>query len=325
MPGAGPVAAAAQNRSAGTQTWSAEGTQLMFDWNDIRLFLLVAQEGSTLAASRRLNVNQTTVSRRIQTLEHCLGLTLFERDTRGYALTPQGSALLDLAAQMAATAEAIQTRADRLARDMTGKIRLSGNPEAMEHWGFPVLARFRETHPEIEFEVDISSAQARLEQDEADVALRAADQIVGDTLIARKLARIPWGLYCSRQYERRHGAPRGFDECAGHRFIVYSGPISDNLGAARWLLAQVGEDRVALRVNSVTGMIGSLRSGAGLGLLPCVTGDYEGDLVPCFRHEKLSHTLWIVASKDAYAQPRVRSFIKFVGDNIPHGPLWGPV
>ena len=75
----------------------------MFDWDDIRLFLVVAQEGSTLGASKRLNINQTTVSRRIQALEHALKLTLFERDPRGYAVTPHGSALLDLAGQMAAT------------------------------------------------------------------------------------------------------------------------------------------------------------------------------------------------------------------------------
>ncbi len=297
----------------------------MFDWDDIRLFLVVAKEGSTLGASKRLNINQTTVSRRIQALEHALKLTLFERDPRGYAVTPHGSALLDLAGQMAATAETIQTRAERLSREVSGVIRLTGNPEAMEHWGFPVLARFRAKHPDIEFEVDISSGQMSLEKGEADIALRAADEITVDTLIARKLALIPWGIYCSRHYERQNGAPHGLEACKGHKFILYNGRLAEAIGAARWLAEQVDEADRALQVNSVTGMVGSLRSGAGLGLLPCVTGDFEPDLVPCFRHEKLHHTLWVVASKEAYSQPPIRSFMKFVGENIPQGPLWGPV
>lgn len=297
----------------------------MFDWNDIRLFLAVAQEGSTLAASRRLNLNQTTVSRRIHALEHALALSLFERDTRGYALTPHGSALLDLAGQMAAAAETLQGRAERLAREGSGVIRLTGNPEAMEHWGFPVLERFRASHPEIEFEIDISSAQASLEKGEADIALRAADEITGDTLIARKLALIPWGIYCSRLYERQNGAPHSLAECAGHRFILYSGRLAEVIGAAHWLAGQIDEESRAFQVNSVIGMIGSLRSGAGLGLLPCVAGDFEPDLVPCFRHEKLHHTLWVVTSREAYSQPPIRKFMKFVGENIPQGPLWTPV
>lgn len=297
----------------------------MFDWDDIRLFLVVAQEGSTLAAAKRLNINQTTVSRRIQALENSLGLTLFERDPRGYSVTPHGSALLDLAGQMAATAETLQTRSERLARAGSGMIRLTGNPEAMEHWGFPLLARFRENHPDIDFEVDVSSAQQSLEKGAADIALRAADEITGDTLIARKLARIPWGVYCSRLYERRNGAPRDITDCAGHKFILYSGRLGETIGAVRWMAEQIDAADRALQVNSVTGMIGSLRSGAGLGLLPCVAGDFEPDLVPCFRHERLTHTLWVVASKESYTQPSIRRFMKFVGENIPQGALWGPV
>jgi len=66
----------------------------MYEWSDLRIFLAVAREGSTLAASRLLNLNQTTVSRRIEALEHALGLALFTRTTRGFAPTPQGHALM---------------------------------------------------------------------------------------------------------------------------------------------------------------------------------------------------------------------------------------
>jgi DNA-binding transcriptional LysR family regulator len=49
----------------------------MFDWNDLKFFLAVARQGSTLAASRSLRVSQATVSRRIALLEEVLGVELF--------------------------------------------------------------------------------------------------------------------------------------------------------------------------------------------------------------------------------------------------------
>src|SRR3546814_5055030 len=76
----------------------------MFDWNDLRYFIAVAETGSTLAAGRTLRVSQTTVARRVAALEEALGLTLFERRQAGYAPTPAGEALLGQAHQVGTAA-----------------------------------------------------------------------------------------------------------------------------------------------------------------------------------------------------------------------------
>ena len=47
-------------------------------------------KGRRLPAARDLGVNQTTVARRVDALEHDLGMMLFERRAEGYRLTPQG-------------------------------------------------------------------------------------------------------------------------------------------------------------------------------------------------------------------------------------------
>ena len=62
----------------------------MFDWNDLRYFLAVAREGSTIAAAGRLKVNQSTVQRRLTVLEEKLGRRLVERTPNGYRLTELG-------------------------------------------------------------------------------------------------------------------------------------------------------------------------------------------------------------------------------------------
>jgi DNA-binding transcriptional LysR family regulator len=285
----------------------------------------VASEGSTLAAARKLRLNQSTVSRRIQALEHALNLTLFERDTRGYSLTPQGSALLDVAGQMAAAAENVMLRASRLRRDVSGSIRISGAAVSMNAWGFPLIAKFRELHPEVGFDVDTSEKQVSLERGEADIALRAADEVVGDSLIARKLGVVPWGIFGSRDYLLRHGMPRAIDECTGHDFLFYAEPMASTVRQLEWLGQQIAPERIVQRVNSVSGMVGSLSASNALGPLPYLTGNDTSDLVCCFHDERLSNPLWIVASKESYAQPRVRVFMKFVADNMSKGFLWDPI
>ncbi|HEY9218466.1 MAG TPA: LysR family transcriptional regulator, partial [Phenylobacterium sp.] len=78
----------------------------MYDWNDLRVLLAVARNGSTLAASKVLKVNQTTVARRLEALEQDLGLKLFERGQSGSRLTEAGSDLIAEAERVERAAEA---------------------------------------------------------------------------------------------------------------------------------------------------------------------------------------------------------------------------
>ena len=61
------------------------------NWNDIRYFLSVLDHGSLARAADHLDVNQSTVFRRIRELEKSLGATLFDRRHIGeYRLTTHG-------------------------------------------------------------------------------------------------------------------------------------------------------------------------------------------------------------------------------------------
>jgi DNA-binding transcriptional LysR family regulator len=63
----------------------------MFDWDDLRHFLAVAREGSTLAAARILRVNQSTIHRHLSVLEKELGCKLVDRHPTGYRFTKLGT------------------------------------------------------------------------------------------------------------------------------------------------------------------------------------------------------------------------------------------
>lgn len=292
----------------------------MFNWNDIRVFLTVAEEGSTLAAASVIGMNQTTVARRIDALEHALKLELFDRSNRGYNLTAQGLVLLDAAKKMRASATSVITAAEQLNRDDQGVIRFAGNAEAMQRYGVDLVSSFRESNTDISFEllIDVSweKDQPPLEAGKADLALRPLDEISGDTLIVKKLGCIPLGVYCSASYHRKYGAPRTLEEAKSHKFLVYSDDVACVMKAVDWLNQQLDPQNILYQVNAVTSMVAALQSSAGLGLLPCVTGDASPGLVACFRHEKLHHTLWLVASNESYGRPAVRKFMAFAGEHF---------
>ncbi len=286
----------------------------MFDWGDIRIFLAVAEAGSTLAAAKVLGLNQTTVSRRIQALEQALGLQLFERDTRGFQLTAMGKAMLDVAAQVQRSAEDVQTRATHLVRNRGGRIRITAAGSTLEHWAIPVTNAYRKKNPGVQFEYDHSGRQADLNKGEADVAFRAADEVTGDTLVVRKLGMVPWAVYCSKPYIRDHDLPRSFADLEGHKVLFYTEDMANRTSVLRYFAECIRPEQISETYNSIASIAGSLCIADAVGPLPMVEGESRPELVFCFTEKKLAMPLWLVTSREGYESPVIRDFMKFTAD-----------
>ncbi|MDZ5648429.1 LysR family transcriptional regulator [Nitrospirillum sp. BR 11828] len=69
----------------------------MFDINQLRTFLAVADTRHFTAAGTALGISQSTVSQHIRRLEAACGRQLFERDTHTVELTADGTVLAELA------------------------------------------------------------------------------------------------------------------------------------------------------------------------------------------------------------------------------------
>ena len=289
----------------------------MVKWDDIKVFIAVAEAGSTLAASKRLGVNQTTVSRRIDALERATGLTLFHRDLSGYRLTTTGRELLAVSQPTLPVFRKIEAKVGDLARKNTEHIRLTGPAETINHWVYPILNRFRQKHPDMVMEVDTSESQVDLYSGDFDLAVRLSDDIDDERLIARRIATVSWGVYCSRAYEGRHGAPRSIQEAQTHNVVHYSDRVASRIHPIRWLGQHLDDSKITLRVSSVPGMVTALKAEDAIGVLPKVVGDSTPELVPCFRDAELRHNCWVVASAEAYMRPLVRACMKQIADEFP--------
>lgn len=290
-------------------------------WDDIKVFMAVAEAGSTLAASKILGVNQTTVSRRIDALEAATGLALFQRDLSGYQLTFTGRELLETSRPTRAAFEQIAAKVKLLSDYDTERIRITGPAETINHWVYPILNRFRKQNPKAVMEIDTSETQVDLFEGEMDLAVRMADQIFDERLIARRVAAVPWGIYCSRDYEANHDVPRDLQGLHLHDLIHYADRVAGAIHPIRWLGENADQKQIKLRVTSVPAMVTALKTEDAIGLLPKVVGDNTPSLVPCFRHEELRHNCWVVATPEAYKRPIVRKCVKQIADEFPRKSL----
>lgn len=290
-------------------------------WDYLKVFIAVAEAGSTLGASKSLGLNQTTVSRRIDALEKTAGLVLFTREPAGYRLTASGRELLKVSKPVIPVFQNITTTIEDLARHDTMHLRLSGPAEVINHWIYPILNRFRQRHSGVILEVDTNESTVDLHAGESDLAVRLTDEIEDERLIARRIATVPWAVYCSRAYETRQGKPRDITEASGHNFVHYTHRVACRIQPIRWVGEHLDDTRITLRVSSVPGMVTALKSEDAIGVLPKVVGDHTPELVPCFRHDEMRHNCWGVASPEAHRRPLVRACMRQIAEEFPGDTL----
>lgn len=276
----------------------------MQDWDDLRFFLAVARTGSTIAASRALGVNQTTVSRRITQMEERLGSALFDRHREGYRLKPAAEPLVAIAEAAEMQARAFADLAGSLSRGLD-HLRVTTNEPLANVVLAPAIAAFRAQRPDVRIDVVITPRQLDLTRGEADIALRAAPQPTEPDLIARRVGDAHWGVYCSRDYARFNGAPETLADLARHTLLMIPDASGSRLGEL------VPEARREYR-DMVNDLCVSARAGLGVASLPCVLGDTLPDFVRCFVQPEPVTPVWLVYPERLRGAVEVRAFLDTV-------------
>ena len=288
----------------------------MLDWNDLRYFVAVADQGSTLKAGKTLRVSQTTVARRLAALEEALGLSLFERRSAGYALTAEGEALLRHARQVQASVEQFTQAADSRGRDLSGTVRITSEDIYAMTLIAPLLRELHDLHPEIVIDMDASQTMRDLGEGEADIALRSTSKEQSAGLVGRSLGRDDWTLYCSRGYAERHGTPSTIKQLKKHTIVGGGG---GNLWRhyEAWLHQLGLEDQVAMHHATSSGLLTAVRSGFGVAALPCIVADADPDLIRCIEpRDDHGRIMWLLTHERVRHTPRVRAVIDFLYERL---------
>lgn len=278
----------------------------MQNWDDLKYFLAVARAGSLTAASEKLTVNQSTVSRRISGFEQELKVRLFERFSTGYVLTTEGEELLRRAERIEEEAHAIERHVMGKNIELSGPIRVTCSLVVARYLLIPLLKRFNTLHPRIVVHLDLSNSLHNLSAREADVAIRVTRDALPETLIGRELGRIAYAVYGRNDYVKAYRKRNG------------KGPLhwigeDNNQDRPNWLPADINPLQLVMRSNDVLATLDLVKQGFGVGRLPCFMGAKEQTL----RQLDLPHgipavPIWMLTHADMRRVNRVSAFTAYI-------------
>ncbi|MDH7795516.1 MULTISPECIES: LysR substrate-binding domain-containing protein [unclassified Beijerinckia] len=195
----------------------------MLDLNDLRLFVQVADHGGFAAAGRVLDMPRSTLAKRIGDFEAQLGLRLFQRHARLFALTEIGRELYDRAQAMLVEAEAAESLIQGRLVEPAGLVRLTASTLEAQTLLADILPDFAQAYPKVFLQLDATDRLVDLIEDGVDLALRTHyGPLPSSSLVQRRLGVSFNHLVCSPAYLEGRSRPRSPAELTGHLGIWFA-------------------------------------------------------------------------------------------------------
>lgn len=274
------------------------------DWNDLKFFLALAEAKSLSASAARLGTSPSTVSRRVEALEHALKVRLFRPHRDGYSLTEAGLGLVPVAEEAGHRMVVFERNALEAGDDLAGTVRIEAPELLGRNVLLPALIRFMEDYPAIHIELRGSVQPVRLATGEADLVIRLVRPHRGNYRL-RRAGKIRFGLYASPDYVARHGIPDRPDDLHRHRVIGWTDDFAF-LTMSAWLAANCPGLRPSLRMTTFSAQVEAVSEGAGWAVLPEFIAVPAGFLPGLTSWPRLESDLWLLAQEQSLALQRVR-------------------
>lgn len=274
------------------------------NWDDLRIFLALAREGSLTGAARRLRAGVATVSRRIERFEAALGVPLFLRHQSGYSLTDQGLALMPRAE--AAEEALVGLRREAGDQDqIRGHVRIAGIESLITPLLVPALVPLMAAHPGLDIEILFSTQAVNLHRRDADLALRMLRPDHGH-LRVRQLVVMGFGLY---------GPPDG---ARPDRQVSWADQVG--LGTLlAWSHAFAGSGTPRFAANTLEAQIEAVRQGVGISVLPHFLARRAGLTLISERLPDggaMERPVFMVTHADLAGSSRVSAVAEAIAENI---------
>lgn len=280
------------------------------DWSDMPFVLSVCEAGSLAGAARMMGVNHSTVFRRIEGVEHRLGVRLFERQSRGYVMTPAGELFYERAVLLSNGMNQIELELGGKDLRLEGRLTIT-TTDSLLHVLTPVISRFQDAHPDVELRVLSDSRALDLSRRDADIALRPTLN-PPEHWIGRKLSKVLCATYAEPGYWE-HALALPPEE---HRWIMLDDDLDQSPMSKITTQKRANDARVTI-VSTVMGVYDTVRSGLGLAVLPCYLGDKENRLVRLDDPDpRIVWDLWLLAHPDVRRSARVHAFFEYASNQI---------
>lgn len=278
------------------------------NWDDLKVLLALSREGSTRKAASTMGVSNTTVMRRLESLEDQIGGKLFDRTPDGYTPTALADQLLPTAKIVEQTLGEAERQVSGKDSELSGRVKLSLPAVPVTHISESV-AEFAQKYPRIELDISVSDEQVDLARREADIAVRGLpkDKRPPKDIVGIKIGRISLGYYVHK--ELLSEAARGQRQLtfirASHAVLNLGDlPAPETLGLeSRHLI-----DGLTPRMVAVTHKL-------GVAALPCFLATQHPDLIllPGIPSAHWGYT-WLLHHKDLRQSARIRALFKHLSE-----------
>lgn len=188
------------------------------NFDDLKIFLRVAELGSLSAVARERNVPVSQVSRALTRLEAHFGLRLLLRSTHGLSVTEEGLSLQEHGKRMAGVLDELAADFAQHAGEVRGVVRVGASSMMAQYLIVPGLKGLQQRHPRLRIDLQVDDRVVDMVHEGIDVTIRSG-AVQSDTVVAREIGALRRHLYATPRYLRRHGVPRHPDDLAKHRLI----------------------------------------------------------------------------------------------------------
>lgn len=276
-----------------------------FDWNDIPLLLALAQAGSMSAASRRLGVETSTISRRVAAAEAALGTRLFIRSNLGYQPTDAGQVFIDRAQGLVGEVHSLLQATRAEAEGISGPVRITAVNVLFDYWLIDRIPALLQLHPGLQLQLIPDNGNLSFTRREADFALRLAQPTEDAALLMRKLGPIGFGVYGADRYAELPRADWGRQP-----WLAYGAELA-HLPEMQWLQQWSPAVPQPLQCSDVLTLMQACKAGLGLAMLPSVVAR-AGGLRCLGAGAELRRDLWLLSHRDAANIKRFRAVAEWL-------------
>lgn len=285
----------------------------MLDWDDLKYFLAMAEQGSLSAAARKLNVSQPTLSRRLTALEENVGAELFSRTRTGLEMTALGEEMMNHARHMQDDVHAIERLITGHDSSLQGSVVISCTEAIGSLWLVRKLLGFRKQYPGITVDVKVDNAVSDLLRREADIALRMFRPVQND-LICKRTVTLCYGYYAHKDYLAEYGSPKSFSDIKKFDFILPHDELLAYTSSEHRKKLAIPKG-AAFRSNSLVALSTAVEAGYGIGAYSCIAGNKNPNLVRLFDdYVVFSTDIWLVSHVELRRSARIRAMYDYLGD-----------
>ncbi len=280
------------------------------DWDDLKVLLALSRKGSARGAAQELGVSNSTITRRLDDMEHELHTRLFDRTPDGYRLTGAGEQILPTAEHVEELVLAAERQISGGDQELEGEIRLTLPPAGRMGFLVQRLAKFAEDYPRIQLSLVASNDALDLSRREADIAIRVMRAGVHppENLIGRRMASLSASSYVHREL-----LSPDRPEDVSHLTWIGKNPEGQK---EEWLEMAGHQDRpVRHAIIDISLVVDALRAKMGMAFIPCFAVYRDKDIVRVPGTPVVHHSdMWVLTHKDLRLSARMRVLREIIAE-----------